>query len=81
MSAIAKFLTGGYLAGYRTYLLGAALAIQGLGYFLAGDISFVQLAKELPDILGGMGLMSLRAGVQKAVPMLEALAAMTKKEE
>ncbi len=56
-----NFLTGGFMAGKRTYLLGALVALQALAAFAVGDISLVALATQLPEILGGLGLMALRA--------------------
>lgn len=58
-----KLLTGGFLAGYRTYLLGGLLVLQALINFAVGDIGLTELATQLPEILGGLGLMALRAGV------------------
>jgi hypothetical protein len=73
MTLLASLLTGGFLRGYRTYLLGFALALTGLTQCLAGDMSFAQLLDRLPEILGGLGLASLRAGVQTLLPALEAV--------
>ena len=67
---IAKILTGGFLAGYRTYLIGGLLALQAVVQWAAGDLTLVQLIGQAPEILGGLGLMSLRASVTK---VLEAL--------
>ena len=78
MPLLTKILTGGFLAGYRTYILGFGLAAQGLGSWLAGDITLVQFAGQLPEILGGLGFMSLRAGVSKYLPALQALDAAVK---
>lgn len=56
-------LSGGFLSGYRTYVLGALMALQALGSWAVGDMSLVELINQLPEILGGLGLMALRAGV------------------
>ncbi len=73
MKLIASLLTGGLLKGYRTYLLGFALALSGLAQYLAGDLSFAGLLDRLPEILGGLGLASLRSGVEAILPSLEAI--------
>lgn len=65
MNVIAYILSGGFLKGYRTYILGAVLALSAVAKYAVGDASFEDLLKELPNILTGLGLMSLRAGVAK----------------
>jgi hypothetical protein len=59
------FLSGGFLRGYRTYILGGLLALQAVVSWAVGDMSLIELAQQLPEILGGLGLMSLRAGVKR----------------
>lgn len=59
-----NFMTGGFLSGYRTYILGGLLAVQAIAGFAVGDLTLVQLMNQAPEILGGLGLMSLRAGVK-----------------
>jgi hypothetical protein len=71
MPLLASLLTGGFLKGYRTYLLGIALALSGLARYLAGDATLAQLLDSLPEILGGLGLASLRAAVQTILPAVE----------
>jgi hypothetical protein len=73
MKLFASLLTGGFLKGYRTYLLGFALAGTGLAQYLAGGMTLADLLDKLPDILGGLGLASLRSGVQTILPALEAV--------
>ena len=73
MKLFVVLLTGGFLKGYRTYLLGFALAATGLAKYLAGDLSVAGLLDMLPEILGGLGLASLRSGVQTLLPALEAI--------
>lgn len=58
------FITGGFLSGYRTYLLGMLVAAQAVVSFAVGDLSLPALATQLPEILGGLGLMTLRAAVK-----------------
>jgi len=57
-------MTGGFLSGYRTYILGGLLAVQAIAGFAVGDLTLIQLMNQAPEILGGLGLMSLRAGVK-----------------
>jgi hypothetical protein len=63
MNILTNLLTGGFLAGYRTYVLGAIVAIQAVAGWALGDMSLSQLLDQLPEIAGGLGLMSLRAAV------------------
>jgi hypothetical protein len=60
-------LTGGFLSGHRSYLLGALVALQAVVGWMVGDFDLAQLIEKLPEILGGLGLMSLRAGLASAV--------------
>lgn len=55
---------GGFLAGSRTYILGFLLAMQAVASWSVGDTTLVALVDQLPEILGGLGLMALRAGVK-----------------
>ena len=57
------FLKGGMFRGKRTYILGFLVAAQAVASFLVGDIGLNGLLSQLPEILGGLGLMSLRASV------------------
>ena len=59
-----NILSGGFLAGSRTYILGGLLALQAVAMWAVGDQSLTQLIEKLPEILGGLGLMSLRASVK-----------------
>lgn len=54
-------LSGGFAAGYRTYILGAMIALQAVASYAVGDTNLTALLGQLPEILGGLGLMSLRA--------------------
>lgn len=56
-----SILSGGFLAGYRTYILGGLLALQAVAAWTLGDMSLPQILDKLPEILGGLGLMALRA--------------------
>jgi hypothetical protein len=63
MNILTSLLTGGFLAGYRTYVLGLLVAAQAVASWALGDQTLPQLLEQLPEILGGLGLMSLRAAV------------------
>jgi len=60
-----SIISGGFLKGYRTYILGFILAFQAIAQWAVGDSSLNELITQLPEILGGLGLMSLRAGVNQ----------------
>lgn len=61
-----NILSGGLFRGHRTYILGAIIAVQAIAGWAVGDLTFVDLVEELPEILGGLGLITLRAGVESA---------------
>jgi len=58
---LTDILSGGFLRGKRTYILGGLLALQALASWAVGDMTLAQLLEQLPEILGGLGLMALRA--------------------
>lgn len=58
-----EFLKGGMLRGNRTYILGALVALQAIAEFLVGDINLQQLLEQAPQILAGLGFMTLRAAL------------------
>ena len=60
-----NILTGGFLAGYRTYLLGFLIFLQAVIGWGVGDMSLSELVAKLPELLGGLGLMTLRAGMSE----------------
>ena len=57
-------ISGGFLKGYRTYVIGGLLALTALAQFAVGDIDLQHLLGQLPEVLTGLGLMALRAGVE-----------------
>jgi hypothetical protein len=71
MKIFAYLLTGGFFKNSRTYLLGFALAATGVGKYLAGDESLTDLVQSLPEILGGLGLVTLRAGLQNHMDLVK----------
>ena len=58
-------MEGGWLKGYRTYLIGTAMFAQAVVAWLVGDASFTELWAKLPEILAGLGLITLRGAVTK----------------
>lgn len=56
-------ITGGFLSGKRTYILGALLAAQAVANWAVGEATLGELVAQLPEILGGLGFMSMRAAV------------------
>lgn len=58
-----SLFTGGFLKGSRTYILGFLLAAQAVAQWAVGDITLTALTEQLPEILGGLGFMTLRASV------------------
>lgn len=71
MKILASLLTGGFLKNYRTYLLGFLLAATGLIKYLTGDESGSDLVQSLPEILGGFGLVTLRAALASHMDMVK----------
>ena len=72
LHAILRFCSGGFLAGKRTYLAGGLLILQALfDWTVTGESSAVDFAQQLPEILGGMGLMSARAALARVLSKLE----------
>ncbi len=56
-----------WLQGKKTYIIGGLLAIVGIIQVITGDITLIEFlnGEELRTLLGGLGLISLRAGVEK----------------
>lgn len=53
----------GALRGYRTYIIGWLIVAEILLRWLVGDIGTLDLLHQLPDVLEGLGLVTLRAGI------------------
>ena len=64
-----KLIGGGLLKGQRTYILGGLLAAQAVAGYFVGDMSLPTLMSQLPELLGGLGLITLRAGVSANGPV------------
>lgn len=58
-----SLLSGGFLKGYRTYVLGAVMALTALASWSVGDMSLSELIKQMPEIINGLGLMTIRAAI------------------
>ena len=65
MNMIGYLITGGFLKGKRTYILGALLVLQALVSWAVGDLSLQALIAELPEIGAGLGLITARVAVPK----------------
>ncbi|MCG8434053.1 MAG: hypothetical protein MJA83_08490 [Gammaproteobacteria bacterium] len=74
MQALRSFITGGFLSGYRTYILGFGVAFQALtSWAVLGELSLLELLEQLPEILGGAGLMTARAAIEKLLVEMRSL--------
>lgn len=63
MNVLTSLLTGGFLAGYRTYIIGWLIVAQAVASWAMGDMTLPALLEQLPELLAGLGLNALRAGV------------------
>lgn len=71
MSRFSTFLSGGFLAGRRTYLLVALAVATELTRWALGEQSLWVLLDRLPSIFGDLSIAALRAGVAaSAVPFM-----------
>lgn len=61
-----KILLGGLLGGYRTYILGGLMVVQALAAWGVGDMTLPGLLTKLPELLAGLGFMTIRAGIDNA---------------
>lgn len=66
MASLSHYLSGGFLAGKRTYLLVFAAVLTELIHWAVGDQSTGALIDHLPRILSDLGVAALRAGVAAA---------------
>lgn len=74
ISSLGFFIRGGFLSGYRTYLVGAGLALQAfISWAVDAETTAYEFANQLPEILAGAGLMSLRAAADKILTRLKSL--------
>jgi hypothetical protein len=58
MDKLAYIFSGGFLRGYRTYLMGAVIVVTALASYAAGD---VDLPHTIEAIAAGLGFTTLRA--------------------
>lgn len=56
-------LTGGFLKGYRTYVLSGIAAITAVAYWSVGDQTTVDTLRALWELFASGAVASLRAGV------------------
>ncbi len=73
MKLIVSIVTGGFLKGKRTYILGFALAIQAVVGYMVGDTTLAEFGDRVPEIIGGMGLVTLRAAAEKPAAQVTAV--------
>ena len=66
-------ITGGFLKGKRTYIVGVLLILQAIADYLLGDKSLITLSNEIPEILVGMGVLSGRAAIDKLLDEIKEL--------
>jgi len=52
------------VVGNRTYVLGALIIAQAVYQFAMGEITGAMFFEQLPEMLAGAGLMTLRAAVK-----------------
>lgn len=70
---IQHILTGGFLAGRRTYILAALAVLTELAHWAIGDQSLGALLNHLPNIFGELSIAALRAGVASSEPLVAVL--------
>ena len=58
MSNLNYILTGGFLKGYRTYVMAAVVVVSALASYVTGDADLVH---TIQTIAAGLGLGALRA--------------------
>ena len=58
---ITYLLSGGFLKGYRSYIIGTILVVQAVSAWAMGDMGLMALLDKLPEILMGMGIMTAKA--------------------
>ena len=63
MGMIGSLLTGGFAAGYRTYIMAGVVVITAVASFSVGDIDLNTL---ITQIAVGFGMGSLRAALPAA---------------
>jgi hypothetical protein len=56
-------LTGGFLVGYRTYILGAVAALSAIASWTVGDVATGDMLKAVAEACLGIGLVTLRLGI------------------
>lgn len=57
-------LTGGFLAGYRTYILSGLAAVTAVAYWSIGDQSTAATLQTLWELFASGALASIRAAKQ-----------------
>jgi len=65
MDKLKYLLTGGFLQGYRTYVVAIITLLWAVSDYALGNIGLIELIESdrMYHALTGLGLMTLRAGV------------------
>ena len=61
MEMLVWLMSGGFLKGYRTQILGVTAFVSALGLWAIGDMTMVELVQKVPVMLGGLGIAALGA--------------------
>jgi hypothetical protein len=73
LELLKTLITGGFAKGYRTHILGFGVAVNAFSQYAIGDLSLAGLQEQLPEILGGLGLMSARSALTGAMAKVQEL--------
>jgi hypothetical protein len=63
MKILVYLMTGGFLKGYRTQVIGGMAILTAVANYLVGDMSLTDLVQQLPLLLGGAGFAAFGAKV------------------
>jgi hypothetical protein len=66
MNSLTWLITGGFVKGYRTQILGLVTALSALASWAVGDMTLAELIARAPVIFGGLGLAALGVKVDEA---------------
>lgn len=63
---IPYLLSGGFLAGYRTYIFGFLMILDAIAKYAVGDLGLMELWAQLPQLAAAGGLTALRAAIKSS---------------
>jgi len=75
MDKLLYLLTGGFLRGYRTQVLGYVAVLGTLAAWAVGDMSLADLVNKMPMLLGGAGLITVGDKINDAKAKVDDVAA------